>query len=298
MTTRARGPGAGFGWLMDGIRLVFSQPKPFFGGAAWMVAACLLPSLITLPMQFFATKAGVPNTTITIVGMAISIPLGLLIVPLYAGYLQMLDAAQRKQAVRTSDIFELYRQGEALRLIGFGLLTHVIYIAGTAAIVLATGRGLIHWYTQVMASQASHQLPPALPGGLWTTLTLITTFCFLMMGCYAVSLGQVVLNQRRVFSAIGEGLIGALKNVLPLLVLALNFLIASVVLIIVLAIGMMVLALLAQLLGLWLMIVGAILIYAVFFLLMFAGMFGLSYFLWRDVCGGDGEVAMPPPLIA
>jgi hypothetical protein len=222
MTTRSVGPGAGFGWLSQGISAAFNHPKSLFGGAALLLVVLLLPSLITVPMQFHFMREGTPpSTTTTLLIMAISMLFGLLIIPLYAGYLQMVDAAEREEAVRASDIFKPYRQGKAWQLIGLGVAHLVIYIAGMAVIILATGGGIAGWYMQVLAAQANHEVPPGVPGGFWVAFALLVVFGLLMMGFYAISLGQVALNRRSVFGAIGDGVSGALKNVLPLFVFAL-----------------------------------------------------------------------------
>ncbi|MEW9623553.1 hypothetical protein [Rhodanobacter geophilus] len=299
MATRSRGAGAGFGWLTNGIRVGFERPKLLFGGAALLVVACLLPSLITVPMQIYAAKAGTPPSAATsLTTMAISLLYALLIIPLYAGYLQLVSAAERQQPARVSDIFMPYRQGEAWRLIGLGLANFVVYIGGIAIIVLAAGRGIIGWYMQALAAQASHQLPPALPGSFWTTMALLMVFGLWMMGFYAISLGQVALNRRSVFGAIGDGIGGALKNVLPLLVFALSSLLAWIVAIIVFLIVALLLGLIARLISPWLMVAVLVPLYIGLLLLMFTVMFGVMYHLWRDVCGDDVANAMPPPLAA
>lgn len=299
MAIRSKEAAAGFGWLSNGIRTGFGHPKPLFGGAALLVVACVLPSLVTMPMQFLATRTGTPmSPTSSVAIMALSMLFGLLIVPLYAGYLQLVDAAERQQAPRASDIFKPYRQRQAWRLIGLGLANLAIYIAGFALIILATGSGIVHWYMQVLAAQASHQLPPALPGGFWTALALFLVFALWMTGFYAISLGQVALNRRSVFGAIGDGATGALKNVLPLLVFALSSVIAWIVAIGALLIVALVLALLTKLVGTWLMLAVFVVLYIAMFLLMFTVMFGVMYHLWRDVCGDDSAAATPPPLAA
>lgn len=299
MATRSKGAGAGFGWLSNGIRAGFSHPKPLFGGAALLVVACLLPSLITVPMQFYAARTGMPpSITTSAMIMAISVLFGLLIIPLYAGYLQLVSAAELEQPVRVSDIFKPYRQGDAWRLIGLGLANFVIYIAGFVIIILAAGSGIVGWYMQVLAAQASQLPPPAPPGGFWTALALIMVFGLLMMGFYAISLGQVALNRRSVFGAIGDGVIGASKNVLPLLVFALSSILASIVVVIVFVIAAALIALIARLIGPWLVFAVLVPLYIALLLLMFSVMFGVMYHLWRDVCGDDDAIAMPPPLAA
>lgn len=299
MATRSMGAGAGFRWLANGFRVGFSHPKPLFGGAAVLVVVCLLPSLITLPVQFHEMSAGQPpSATLSFTLMALSALFGLLIIPLYAGYLQLVEAAEREQEARVSGIFNPYRQGEAWRLIGLGVANFVVYIAGVAIIVLVTGSGIAHWYMQVLAGQSAHQLPPALPDGFWSAVALLMLFGLWMMGYYAISLGQVALNKRSVFGAIGDGAIGAFKNALPLFVFALISVLLWIAAIVVFVVVAMLLALVARLISPWLMFVVLVPLYVGLLLLMFSAMFGVMYHLWRDVCGSDTAIAMPPPLVA
>jgi hypothetical protein len=299
MTTRSRGPLAGFGWLTQGINVGFRHPKPLFGGAAFLVLACLLPSLITMPMQFHAINAGTQLSPATFgLIMVVSVLVGLLIVPLYAGYLQVVDAAERGLPARARDIFMPYRQGEAWRLIGFGLAVMVVYIILFGIIIAATGGGIASWYMQVLTAQANQQPPPtALPDGFGITMALFMVLSVLMMGFYAISLGQVTLRQRSVFGAIGDGMVGALKNLLPLLVFAVSAVLAWIAVAIVIALVALLLTLLGKLVGTWLLVL-IIPLYIAMLLIMFAVMFGMMYHLWRDVCGDDTVTGMAPALAA
>lgn len=265
-----------------------------------MVLACLLPSLVTLPMQFHSVSTGTPLSPATFGGiMVVSLLIGLLVVPLYAGYLQVVDAAERGLPVRARDVFKPYRQGEALRLIGYGLAMIVVYVALFGIVIAATGRGIGRWYAQALAAQASHQPPPtALPDGFGITVALLMLAGLFMMGFYAISLGQVALRGRSVFGAIGDGLVGALKNLLPLLVFALSAILVWIVVAIALAIAVLVLTLLAKLISPWLVFVVIIPFYIALFLAMFSVMFGVMYHLWRDVCDDDITSDMAPAIAA
>ncbi len=288
MTTRSKGPSAGFSWLTNGITVGFRHPKPLLGGAAFLMVACLLPTLITMPMQFQAAITSTPMSPATFGWiMAISMLAGLLIVPLYAGYLQVIDTAERGLPARALDIFKPYRQGEALRLIGYGLAVMVAYVAVLGVIVVATGGSIATWYMQVVTAQTTHQPPPALPQGFGIAMALFMVLCLFMMGFYAISLGQVALRRRSVFGAIGDGIVGALKNLLPLLVFAVSLILGWIVVGIAFALVAVLLALLGTLVGTWLMFVLIIPLYVALMLTMFAVMFGVMYYLWRDVCGDD-----------
>lgn len=287
MTTQSRGPLAGFGWLQRGVSVGYRHPKPIFGGAVILLLIALVPTLSMLPFQFHFPGTPTPSPAVLVSIMAVSMLIGLLLVPLYAGYLQVIDAAERGLPARATGIFNPYRQGDALRLIGYGLALVVIYMALVGIVILAAGRGIVDWYMQVLTAQANHLPPPGLPQGFGIAMALFTVMGLFMMGFYSVSLGQVALRRRGVFNAIGDGFLGALKNLLPLLVLAASLVIAWIVLTIALAIVILVLALLGRLVGVWLMFVLVIPVYIAFVLAVFAVMFGVMYYLWRDVCEGD-----------
>jgi hypothetical protein len=299
MTTRSKGALAGFDWLKRGASLGFRHPKPIFGGAALLLLALLLPSLITLPIQFLSASAGTPLNPMVFVGiMAGSLLFGLLVVPLYAGYLQVIDAAEHGLPARARDIFKPYRQGEALRLIGYGLALVVIYVAIVGIVIIAAGSGIASWYMQVLTAQAHHQPPPGLPHGFGIAMALFTVFGLFMMGCYSISLGEVALRRRGVFNAIGDGLLGALKNLLPLIVLAVSLIVAWIIVVIAIAIVVLLLALIGKLVGAWLTLVLVIPLYIAMMLMIFAIMFGVMYYLWRDVCSDDGASGVAPAIAA
>ena len=261
-----------------------------------------MPSLITLPMQFNAINAinaGTPlSPAISVWIMAISMLFGLLLVPLYAGYLQLVDAAERGLPARARDIFKPYRQSEAWRLIGYGLAMMMVYVAMFGIFIAATGSDIASWYMQMLTAQASRQPPPGLPHGFGIAVALFMVLGLFMMGFYAISLGQVALDRRSVFGAIGDGMIGALKNLLPLLVFAVSTVLAWIAVAIAFVLVAALLALLGKLISVWLVLVLSIPLYIAMMLMMFAVMFGVMYYLWRDVCGDDIVTGMVAPIAA
>lgn len=294
MTTRSRGRSAGFQWLIRGIYVGIRRPGTIYGGAAFLLLAGLSPMLVTLPMRLHAMRTGTPPSVASLLwNMVVSALIGLLIVPLYAGYLQVIDATERGLPVRARDVFKPYLQGEALRLIGYGLVFVVISVATTALIVTATGGGIAGWYLQLLGAQASHQPPPALPEGFAIAMALFAVLGLFMIGLHAIGLGQIALGRRRVFGAIGDGMIGALKNGLPLLVFAVCLVLAWIVLAIMLGVLAFPLVLAGKLIGAWLVLAVAIPIYIAIILVMYAAMFGVLYHLWRDVCGDEVATDLP-----
>lgn len=289
MDIRSRGPLAGFAWLKHGAGVGFRHPKPLFGGAALLLVAVLLPSLITVPMQFHLRALGAPpGPGFFLWSTAGSMLIGLLIVPLYAGYLRVIDAAERGLPARALDIFQPYRQGEAPRLIGYGITIALIYFAVVGVIFVATAPGIPAWYMQVLGAQANHQLPPGLPAGFGIAMALLTVFVLFVMGFYSISLGQIALRRRGLFRAIGDGMLGALKNLLPLLVLAITLVLAWILVAIVLIIVVVLLFLIGRLVGAWLGLALVAPVYLALLLVVFPIMFGVMYHLWRDVCA-DGD---------
>ncbi|GLQ90245.1 hypothetical protein [Dyella flagellata] len=300
MAIRSRGPSAGFGWLGRGISVGFRHPKPLFGGAFFLLLGILLPTLITLPLQIHAMQAGTPMHPGAFVGlMGLSALLGLLVLPLYAGYLQIIDAVEQGRVARAGDIIKPYVQGKALRLIGYGVVLWVVYLVMFGSVFVATGGGVAHWYMEALSAQANHLPPPtALPDGFGMTLSLCGVLGIFMLGFYPISLGQVALGNRSVFGAIGDGLVGSLKNLLPLLMLVLGFVLAGICFAICFGILAFLLAIIAKLIGAWLMIVLIIPLYFALVLTLSTVMFGVMYHLWRDVCGDDTATGTAEPLAA
>jgi hypothetical protein len=289
MATRSRGLSAGFGWLNRGIGVGFRHPKPLFGGAVLLILIALIPVLIMLPMQFNALHSGTPLPPSALGWIwAISMLVNLAALPLYAGYLQVVDAAERELPARAGDVIKPYREGKALRLIGYGILVMVIYLAMFAIVLATTGAGFAHWYMEVLNAQANHQPPPtALPDGFWITFLLFTVIGLFVTGFYSIGLGQIALGNRSIFGAIGDGVMGALKNLLPLVMLAVGAFLLWIVIAICFAIVVFLLALIGQLVGPSLVFVLIIPFYIALFLTVFTAMFGVMYHLWRDVCGDD-----------
>lgn len=300
MRTRSNGAMAGFGWLKHGIGVCRRHPKPLLGGAALLLLACMLPSLVTLPMQFQALQPGTPPSPSTIVWLMVgSVLLGLLIVPLYAGYLQLIDAVERGRPARVLDIFEPYRQGDAWRLIGYGVALILAYVAMVGIVIVATGGGIARWYMQALTAGATHQpAPTTLPDGFGIAMALFVVLGLFMVGFYAVSLGQVALRRRSVLGAIGDGLVGALKNLLPLLVFAVSAVLAWMIVAIAFGVLALLLALLGKFIGAWLVLVLITPLYIALLLALFAVMFAVTYHVWRDVCGDDIESDTVPSIAA
>lgn len=285
MSTRAMGPMAGFRWLMNAINLGRNNPKAVFGAAALSMVLMLVPSLLTVPLQMTGTQSAGRMAAV----IAISMLFGLLLAPLYGGLLSIIDAAERGRPARATDVFAPYRAGGgAVRMIGFALGMLVVYAAIVAIVLGVVGTGIIHWYTEVLAAQAAKSTTmPALPAGFGTAVALFAVFWLLVMGVYAVGFGQVALAGRSPLAALKDGFVGSIKNLLPLLMLVVGLFVAwiAVALAVIVLVGIA--ALLAKLVGAWVLFVVAVPVYIALILALYVVMFGVMYFMWRDVCGGS-----------
>jgi hypothetical protein len=279
------GPMAGFRWLMKAINLGRNNPKAVFGAAALSMLLMLVPSLLTVPLQMTGTQGAGRMAA----AIAISMLFGLLLAPLYGGLLSIIDAAERGRPARATDVFAPYRAGGgAVRMIGFALGMLVVYAAIVAIVLGVVGTGIIHWYTEVLAAQAAKSTTmPALPAGFGTAVALFAVFWLLVMGVYAVGFGQVALAGRSPLAALKDGFVGSIKNLLPLLMLVVGLFVAwiAVALAVIVLVGIA--ALLAKLVGAWVLFVVAVPVYIALILALYVVMFGVMYFMWRDVCGGS-----------
>lgn len=293
MTIRTLGPLAGFGWLRKGINLGHGNPKAVFGAAGLTLLMSLLPSVVTMPMQLNMTPGPAMLGLVT----AISLLGGLLLVPVFAGLFGVIDAAENGRPAKATDVLGPYRRGEGPRLIGYGLAMLGVYLVAGLLVIAVAGADVWRWYLQAMTAQqvgadpAALQGLQALPDGFGTALALGAVLSLLIAGLYSISLGQVALGGRGALGAIRDGLVGSLRNLLPLLVLAICGMVAGFVLMLVLGLAIGLLAVLAKLVGEWLMFALLVPVYLGLMLMLFVVMFGVMYHLWRDVCGGVGHTA-------
>lgn len=288
MTTRALGPAAGWRWLIQAINLGRNNPKAVFGAVVLVALVAMIPSLLQALLQY-GLKLG-PEATMTVVGL-VSL-LSILVYPLlFGGLLRVIDAAENGRPTEATAVFAPFKAGQgAARMIGFGVLMTIIYLALFVLVLSLFGKELWTWYwnlvTTAEAMQKSGQgagLPSGmgLPDGIGTVATLGSVVGLFLGGVYTVGFGQVALGGRGVGAALGDGVAGTLKNLLPLLVLAVLGVVGMLVVVVVLAMVGGMLMLLGKTLG-------ALLLLPIYFglvLVMYVVMFGVMYFMWRDICG-------------
>lgn len=304
MSTRSKGPAAGFGWLSRGFGLTFRNPGPLFASAAVLILLGMIPSWLMYalhmgPMPFADPAHAAFDATSFGRVMALSLALSLLYVPLYAGFLRIIEARDHGRETHFLDLFQLYRDGGALRLIGYGCVMMMVYLAVVGLILLTVGHGVLGWYMQLLTDIGNHRQPAFnLPSNFGITLALLLVGFLWLFGVYAISLGQVSLHPQGVFGAIGDGMAGSLKNVLPMLVLALSALLAIVVLVIALGIVSLMAVLASKALGAWALTTFRVVMNAGTMLLLFPVMFSTMYQMWKDVCGREDTSDTEPPVAA
>lgn len=299
MTTRSIRASAGFGWLTQGFSVGFRNPAPLLGGAGILLFAGILPSLITLPAQLHELRAAPTSSPPFHVGwMLVMMLYSVALIPLYGGYLRVVASAEDGHAARARDVFQPYRDGTALRLIGFTLAMMLVYVAAIGVVLIASGGSLVHWWIEAVSAKAQHLPPPSLPSGFGVSLLLGALLALVLTGVHAIGLGQVALQQRGVLGAVGDGFSGTLKNLPSFFAFALTVVVAWLGLVVAMIVLAMLGALLVKLVGGWLVVVVFIPIYLALMLVAFVGMFGVNYRVWRDICGTDGPPPVPEPLAA
>jgi hypothetical protein len=133
----------------------------------------------------------------------------------------------------------------------------------------------------------------ALPDGLGIAILVAIVVGLLAYGVQAVGLCQIVLRRRGLLQALGDGLAGTFKNLLPLLVFALVSVVATLLVGVVVLLLAMLVGVLAKFAGAWLAVVLGMALYLLGMLAMYVIAFGAMYHLWRDVCSGSDVVAAP-----
>ena len=289
MQTRAMGPGAGWTWLKRAINLGRNNPKALFGAAALLMVVALIPSLIQLFAQYGLGMSDMSTmlwiTGVTTLAMLVVYPL------LIGGFFRVIDATEHEQPTHATALFDTFKAGQGRgRLIGFGLLLTLIYVVVLVAIFGGLGSGFAAWYWEVITATQSAQpgtppvVPPMPPGfGMVFGLTLLVMM--FLGGVYSIGFGQVALTQRTVGGALADGFTGALKNLLPLLVLTVILIVLMIVVALILGIVVGLLAVIGGLIHPALGFALAMPVYIGFLVVTYVVMFGVMYFMWRDIAG-------------
>ena len=295
MQTRSMGPASGWRWLARAVDLGRHNPKALFGAAILLMVVALVPSIV----QQLALLALGPDNVQAVLAVGVVATLVMIVVfpLLIAGFLRVIDAAENGRPTRATALFDTFRAGSGRgRIIGTGLLLMLVYLALLALVLGIAGRDVVAWYWEVislMQSATPGTTPdvPPLPDGMGRVAGLLLLVMMVSGGLYAIGFGQVALNGRGAGGALADAVTGTLKNVLPLLVLTVLGLVAILLASIAIALVGGLLMLLGSLVSPALGMALAVPVYLAFMVIMYVVMFGVMYFLWRDVCGPEGTEA-------
>lgn len=298
MEIRALEASAGLGWLKDGVNLGRNNPKAIFGGAA-----LILVSVIALAMVFgvgvgisAATKVGATGMVSMLVVLVLAMLL--LVTALMVGYLRLIDNVEHGRPARAIDVFSGFRDfGTTLRAIGFVLVMAIVQNLLLALVVSLLAPDIGSWYLQFLQASlhgAAQPQPATPPSGFLLATSAIWVLGLFFYAVQALGLGQITLRGRGVFGAIADGVVGAGKNLLPLLVMLLVLVVACIVAAIAIVLVALLVALLAKFVGAWLGVVIGIPLYIALMLMLYVVMFGVMYAMWRRILG-EADAAAPRP---
>lgn len=301
MDVRAMGPGAGWRWLVQGINLGRNNPKALFGAAALLLVMALVPTVVQLVVQ---NGLKITSPQVMYVLVAFSLLYALVVMPpLTGGFLRVIHAVETGAPTRAGAIFDFYRNGaDAWRMIGLQWLLLLAAVVVSGAILLAFGGKFLTelgaLFSAIQSAPAGKPpvLPP-MPQGFGMLIGLFVLLALFFNAVQAIAYGQVALTRRSVGGAIADGALGALKNLLPLLVLLLAGFALTLVAIVIMALLVGLLVVLGSLVSPALGALLAAPVYLAFLLILYVVMFGVMYHLWRDVCGEpaalpDGHVEL------
>lgn len=290
MATRAVRPGSGLQWFRNGFNLGHRNARKVFAGAAVVLVAGLVPSLAALPIQLAGPQTG----TMFALTYALVMLLTFAIAPMYGGYLALIDAAESGGAPRVRDVFGAYRSATGMRIVGFALAVTVIYVAGFVGLAYLVAPELPALYGALLTSDAQQvqAMTPSLPDGFGRFIGLGLCLALFLGGVYGIGLGQVSLGGRGVGQALRDGVAGAAKNLLPLLVLLVVAIAAAIVAVLVFAIVAFVVGLVAALVGEWATVLVLLPLYLAGMLAVYVVGFGVVYHMWKSICGDDAGEAV------
>lgn len=297
MTTRTVGAGHGWKWIVQGVNIGRANPRAVYGATAIVALLALVPNVLQAIAQVaFGLDA---DTQVMLIGATSLV--SIVVYPLLiAGVLHVIDAAEHGRPTRPTDVFAAFTGGNAGRLVGFGVLMGALYIATFYALVSAFGDGVVDWYMQVltisqeMSAQTGPATPPDLPlppAGIGPLMALAIFFGVYYATVYAIGLGQVALGGRPVLQAFTDGLGGALRNVLPVVVAAAIAMAGGFALMLAFAMVVTIISVVASLVHPGLAALLVLPLYLILLLILYIVMFGAMYAMWRDVCGPQDDAS-------
>lgn len=288
---------AGVEWMKDAINLGRRNPRALFGGAVLGVVAMVAMMFgIGIVQGLLVATAGAG--TAMVLGMVLSMVAVVVVVSmLLVGFLRLVDDVENGRPTSAGRVFAGFGDvGTSLRVIGLTLLLTVLQYLVLGVVLAVFAGDVLAWYVQVMTLSDPAAMDPSmmvLPSGMGIATLVSIVVGLVMYGVQSIGACQIALRGRGVFAALGDGLAGTFRNLLPLLVLVLVAVAALAAAVVVAVIVAMVVGLLAKLAGAWLGVVLGVPLYLAFMLAVWVVSFGIAYHLWRDICGGADAAQVP-----
>jgi hypothetical protein len=206
----------------------------------------------------------------------------------------VIDAIERGQPARARDIFGAYRNGVAKPAILFSLAMLVVYFSVFAIGLFAAGPGIRDVYLNMLSAGATSAPPAVDPealegGGMVRLFGVVFALMVPVVGMWAIGFGQIAIGRRGVREAISDGVAGALKNLLPMVILGIALIIGGLILMLLFGIVLAALSAIANFVHEYLAFALLVPLYLAFVMGLYAVMFALAYFFWRDVCAPNAD---------
>jgi len=300
-TTRALGPGAGLSWLIRAVQLGRHNARAVFGAVALLALVASVPQILQIVLESVFRLGAADSVMVTGVMALLTMAIA---PPMFGGVLRVIDAAERGRDTHALAVFEGYRPDRAAgRMVTLGLLLGLLNLAMFVLVMWLFGDDLFAWFEKVQAAsleedQAAFQaLVQAPPSGFRTVMMIGMFFGMFMGSVGAIAFGQVALADARVLPALRDGIVGTLKNALPILVMAAVAFVVMIPFVIVCALVLLLLGTIGALIGASFGMLLMLPAYLGMVLALYVVVFGVMYYLWRDVCGVPDEAAQDPGVI-
>lgn len=292
-TTRSVGAAASWGWLRRAVNLGRDNPKAVFGGALLLLLAMLALALASVLLSAGAGFAARGNGVVAgLVSSLAMLAMTALMAILIAGYLRLLDAVERGHAVGAGAVFAVLGERRmAVNAVVFMLVLMLAQNLLLALLIAGLAPEFGNWYLQVLQAGPAAAPAAAPPAGFGLAMVAIWVVTLFAYGVQSLGFGQIALGGRDWPRALADGVQGTLRNLPALLLLFLLAIAAALVLALVMALVVALAVLLSKLVGGWLVALVALPVYLAFVVALVVVMFGVMYYMWRDICGAEAPAA-------
>ena len=298
MTARTVSFATPFRWLMKAVDVGRRNPRALFGGFAILLVIGLVPTGVQMVLQ--ALLADRPVVMWTLYALVVLASM-LAMPPLTGAAIRVLHDCETGQPASALDVFNGYRDSAfAVRLVLTSLLMFAMYVVVLAVLfaVMPAKEMMIDLFSRSLATPPGGQ--PDMTGFDMDTSTLPWLFLwfvgamaviFTAMHMQMLTITHAALSGQGPVASLASGVIGTLKNIVPLTAFTLAMLVIAFVAMIVLG---LVLGLLAVVLTLVSPVLAGVVLLPIYLAAILLGMivlYGFYYHAWREIFG---ETAADP----